>query len=68
MENRKYLLVIKRNNKDYLPLEWNLTSYYGGENLHTIEGIDQFTSKMTQGELIADIINNNIVSGKERFI
>lgn len=68
MENRKYLLVIKRNNKDYLPLEWNLTSYYGGENLNTIEGIDQFTSKMTQGELIADIINNNIVSGKERFI
>ncbi len=67
MTERKYLLAIKRDNNDYLPLEWNLTNFFDGENLTTLEGIDSFTKHITQVDLINDIINKNMISPSEKF-
>lgn len=66
-KERQYLLTIKRDNNDYLPLEWHLTSLYEGENIYTLEGIDKFTSKMRRPELIAEVLEQNMVDGKEKF-
>lgn len=67
-EEKKYLLVIKRNNNDYLPLEWHFTSYYNDENLSTLEGIDKFTSQLTRIDLLAEVLNLNMIDGNEKFI
>lgn len=69
MENytRNYMLAIRRHNNDYLPLEFNLTKEYEGENLNTLEGIDSFTTKCEDFELIDSIIDDNIVDPNERF-
>jgi len=60
-EDKKFLLTIKRNNNDYLPLEWHLTSFYQGEDLTTLKGIDKFTTKITRAELINEILEENMV-------
>ena len=59
IEHRTYCLVIKRKNNDYLPVEWNLTKFYQGENLYTLEGIDKFTSKITRKELVTEFFSNS---------
>lgn len=64
---RNYLLAIKRNNNDYLPLEWNLTSSYDNEELTTIEGIDAFTSKITRISLLTDALALNIIDLEEKY-
>lgn len=66
-ETRTYCLVIKRNTNDFLPVEWNLTKFYQGENLYTLEGIDAFTSKISRSELADEIIKQNLASPDERF-
>ena len=66
-EQRKYMLVIKRDNKDYLPLEWNKTKYYKGENLYNLKDIDKFTSSISDLDLVEDIIDRNLVSTEEKF-
>lgn len=65
--SRKYLLAIKRNNNDYLPLEWNLIKIYNNENLNTLKGIDEFTSKINPAILIAECLNSRIVDQEEKF-
>ena len=68
MDNvRSYLLAIKRNNKDYLPLEFNLTKEYQGEDLTTLEGIDNFTKKLFDVDLIMSSLDSNIVDATEKF-
>lgn len=64
---RNYLLAIKRNNNDYITLEWHLTSMYKGENLNTLEGIDSFTSKTTRVDLIDEILKENMADRNDRF-
>lgn len=64
---KTYLLVIKRGKNDYLSVEWNLLKSYAGENIYTLEGIDNFTRKMYTEELIAEVLKENIVSPEERF-
>ena len=64
---RMYCLVIKRKNNDFLPVEWNLTKYYNGENLYTLEGIDSFTTKTTRRELLEDLLSQNILNPKDQF-
>ena len=66
-DQKKYMLVIKRDNKDYLHLEWNKTKYYNGENLNTLEGIDKFTSTLSAYELIDDVISKSLVSDSEKY-
>lgn len=66
-EARTYCLVIKRKNNDFLPVEWNLTKFYHGENLYTLEGIDAFTAKTTRRELLEEILNQNLISPDEQF-
>lgn len=69
MSNNKkdYMLAIRRNNNDYLPLEFNLTQGYNGEDLRTLSGIDEYTTKCENYELINSIIDANIVDSTEKF-
>ena len=67
MVSKKYLLVIKRGNNDYLPIEWKLLKSYNNEDLNTLEGIDKFTSKHDKLSLITDIINSNMLNLDEKF-
>lgn len=66
-EQKNYLLVIKRKNNDFLPIEWNLLKIYKGENLNTLEGIDSFTRRITTPELATEIIEAHLVDPKEEF-
>lgn len=67
LSNRTYMLAIKRGNKDYLPLEWNVLPCYENENLNTLGGIDTFTSKLFKVDLIDSIISEGIISDTEKF-
>ena len=67
LEERKYLLAIKRNNNDYLPLEWNLFSFYCGENIYDLESIDNFTKSLTRINLIQKAVGENILDIREKF-
>ena len=66
-DNRRYLLVIKRKNNDFLPIEWNLTRFYAGEDLNTLEGIDSFTRKINYKELVKEIVDKNLADPNEEF-
>ena len=68
IEPTNYLLAIKRGNNDYLPLEWNLTSYYHQENLYSLEGIDSFTRNVTKRDLLNEVIDLNMIGLDERFV
>lgn len=68
IEHRTYCLVIKRKNNDFLPVEWNLTKFYQGENLYTLEGIDTFTSKITRKELVQELLTLNIINPEDEFM
>lgn len=63
----KYLLAIKRENNDFLPLEWHYTSFYDGEDLKSLEGIDQFTKKMTKIDLLLEVVNLNMMGLEDRY-
>lgn len=65
--SRMYCLVIKRKNNDFLPVEWNLTKFYNGENLYTLEGIDRFTTKITRKDLVQDLLAQNIINPTDQF-
>jgi len=65
--NKKYLLTIKRDNNDYLPLEWHRTNAFEGENLFTLEGIDKFTGKQTRPELLSEALKANMVDSDEKY-
>lgn len=67
MDKKNYMLAIRRNNNDYLPLEFNLTQEYKGEDLRTLKGIDEYTMKFENYELINSIIDANIVDPDEKF-
>lgn len=58
-ENKKmkYVLVIKRDKNDYLPLEWDKFSFYHGEDLSTLEGIDAFTKGVTESSIAIEAVN-----------
>ncbi len=68
MLNRKYVLAIKRNNNDYLPLEWHLTPFYHGQDLSTLEGIDSFTKQITEVGLLESLVDLNILNIQEMFM
>lgn len=65
--DRIYVLAIKRNNNDYLPLEWHLTPLYKGQNLSTLEGIDSYTKSISEVDLLKTLTELNILSLEERF-
>lgn len=64
---KNYLLTIKRDNNDYLPLEWHLTEPYEGENLLSLEGIDSFTSKLSRVELLSEVLKANMIGPTEKY-
>lgn len=63
----KYMLAIKRDNNDYLPLEWNVLKEYAGEDLSSLEGIDNFTSRFMLCDLVDAVILNNLVDKDEKY-
>ncbi|HAB65810.1 MAG TPA: hypothetical protein DCE23_00435 [Firmicutes bacterium] len=65
--NQKYVLAIKRNNNDFLPLEWHLTPYYKGQDMSTLEGIDSYTKPISEVDLLISLTDLNILSLEERF-
>jgi len=68
MENDKmYYLVIKRNNKDYLYVDWTQTKSYQGEDMYSLYGIDSYTSHLNRIELLLDLVNSNLLESKEIF-
>lgn len=67
MENKNYLLVIKRQNNDFVSVEWQYSKLYQGENLYTLEGIDSFTRRIEKKELIKSLIEENLADPNERF-
>lgn len=64
---RTYMLAIKRNNNDYLPLEWKYTKTYDKEDLSTLEGIDHFTSLSYTDELLSDALDAKLINPFEKF-
>ena len=63
-KDQRFLLVIKRGNNDYLPLEWHRLEIYNNEDLSTLEGIDTFTSKIYLEDLIESIYFRTITINK----
>ena len=64
--NRTYMLAIKRDNNDYLPLEWQYTKYYEKENMSTLDGIDHFTSLYFNDELLEEAVDSKLVNPFEK--
>lgn len=64
---RKYLLVIKRDNNDYLPFEWNFLDNQNDKNINSLEEIDTFTKNITRIELLAEALSFNLIDIKEKF-
>lgn len=64
---RNYLLVIRSGRNNYLSIEWDLTDFYNGENLHSLTGIDDFTSKITRVELLQNLLEHNLAEANEQF-
>ena len=64
---KKYLLAIKRGKNDFLPLEWQFTSFYNGEDLTSLEGIDTFTKRITRMDLLLEAVNLNMINIDERY-
>ena len=62
-----YRLAIKRGNKDYVPLEWNLSSLYNGEDLTSLEEIDTFTSKTSVPELFTDMMDKGVIDPDDKI-
>lgn len=63
----KYLLVIRSHHNNFIPFEWNLTSKYAKENLTTLEGIDAYTSKYTEIELLEELLELNLISLNDSY-
>lgn len=63
----KYLLAMKRDNKDYLPIELNLTKFYNGEDINKLSGIDELTSKFDEIDLIEELLSQNIVTLDDKY-
>lgn len=68
MQEKNYLLVIKRDNNNYLSVEWNLTKYYERENLYSLSGIDNFTRKVTRSNLLNELLKENLIEPTEKYI
>ncbi len=66
-DDKMYYLVIKRNNKDYLFVDWTQTISYKGENMYSLYGIDSYTSRLNRIELLLDLVNSNLLESKEIF-
>jgi hypothetical protein len=65
---KKYLLAIKRDNNDYLPLEWFRSQLYNGEEFNSLEGIDSFTSRMTKHDLLNDGLKLGLLDLDDKFM
>lgn len=63
----QYMLVIRVDKNNYRPLEWEQLPEYNKEDLTTLEGIDQFTSKQKEHILLSDIMDNSLVEPNDFF-
>ena len=63
----QYMLVVKVDKNNYRPLEWQQLPSYNKEDLTTLEGIDTFTSKLQEYELMEELLNKHIVEPDDLF-
>jgi hypothetical protein len=61
------MLVIRVDKNNYRPLEWEQLPEYNKEDLTTLEGIDQFTSKQKDYNLLSDIMDKSLVEPNDFF-
>lgn len=66
-DEKKCLLVIKRDNNDYLPFEWNLLTNQNDININSLEEIDSFTKSLTRVELLSKALSYNLIELSEKF-
>lgn len=66
-DTKKYLLVIKRDNNDYIPFEWNLFPNQNDININSLEEIDSFTKSLTRVELLSKALSYNLIELSEKF-
>ncbi len=58
-----YQLIMKKGNKNYQPFDLQLLNKYDGEELTTLEGIDNFTTKYkNENELKEDLLAANFIN------
>lgn len=63
----QYMLVIRVDKNNYRPLEWEQLPEYNKEDLTSLEGIDQFTSKQKEYNLLSDIMDKSLVEPNDFF-
>ena len=63
----QYMLVIRVDKNNYRPLEWEQLPEYNKEDLTSLEGIDQFTSKQKDYNLLSDIMDKSLVEPNDFF-
>ena len=59
----QYMLVIRVDKNNYRPLEWEQLPEYNKEDLTSLEGIDQFTSKQKEYNLLIGL-KQHLLDGK----
>ncbi len=64
---RKYYLVIRVGKNSYTPVDWSETSFYEGEDLYSLPGIDKFTSKVFSLDLIKECLKLGILDENDLF-
>ena len=64
---RNYYLVIRVGKNSFLPIDWRETSFYEGENLYTLQGIDKFTSKILSIDLLKECLRLNLLKADDLF-
>ena len=62
----KYMLVMERRPKDYMPYDYSIMPEYNGADLTTLEGIDAFTSQFNdENELKSALLAANFIDDNE---
>ena len=64
---RKYYLVIRVGKNSFTPVDWSETSFYEGEDLYSLPGIDKFTSKTFSLDLIKECLKLGILDENDLF-
>lgn len=60
-----YLLTIKRNKGDFIPIEWNYIKKYEDANICSLMEIDKFTSKYDENTLHKLLVKSNLIESND---
>ena len=65
MENKEYLLAIRKNHNVYDPVEWKQFLGYKGQNINNLKDIDDFTSNINESYLRSLLVKLNMRTKEE---